>query len=68
MLDGAAATLCYYSINALSKVSEDGLISYRLWPARAPNLNPCDFYLLGTPPKCIQIILTHWMNLSTSVK
>jgi hypothetical protein len=26
-------------------VLEDRLISHRLWPARSPDLNACDFYL-----------------------
>jgi inhibitor of nuclear factor kappa-B kinase subunit alpha len=34
-----------YSINVLNEVFEDRLISCGLWPARSPDLNPCDFYL-----------------------
>jgi hypothetical protein len=37
-------------------VSEDKAVSYRLWPASSPDLNPCDFYLWGNEKtKCIQI-------------
>jgi hypothetical protein len=47
MQDGATAHTVTYSINVLNKVSEDRLISRRLWPARSPDLNACDFYLWG---------------------
>jgi inhibitor of nuclear factor kappa-B kinase subunit alpha len=47
MQDGATAHTATYSINILNKVFEDRLISRRLWPARSPDLNPCDFYLWG---------------------
>jgi hypothetical protein len=47
MQDGATAHTATYSINDLNKVFEDRLISHRLWPARSPDLNPCDFYLQG---------------------
>jgi hypothetical protein len=40
-------TLPLYSINVLNKVFENRLISRGLWPARSPDLNPCDFYLWG---------------------
>lgn len=54
MQDGAAAHTANSSINALSRVSEDRVICYRLWPASTPDLNPCDFYLLGPPsPKSV---------------
>jgi hypothetical protein len=36
-----------YSINVLNEVFENRLISRGLWPARSPDLNPCDFYLWG---------------------
>jgi hypothetical protein len=45
MQDGATAHTVTYSINILNKVFEDRLISCRLWPARSPDLIPCDFYL-----------------------
>jgi hypothetical protein len=38
MQDGATA-LCAYSINVLTEVFEDRLISYKLWPARSPDLS-----------------------------
>jgi inhibitor of nuclear factor kappa-B kinase subunit alpha len=47
MQDGATSHTAMYSINVLNKVFEDRLISCRLWPARSPDLNPCDFYLWG---------------------
>jgi hypothetical protein len=31
---------------------EDIIISKGLWPSRSPDLNPCDFYLLGQLEKC----------------
>jgi hypothetical protein len=36
-----------YKINVLNEVSEDRLISCRLWPAGYPGLNPRDLYLWG---------------------
>jgi hypothetical protein len=47
MQDGATAHTANYSIYVLNNVSEDRLISHRLWPSRSPDLNPCDFYLCG---------------------
>jgi hypothetical protein len=47
MQDGATAHTADYSINVLNEVFEDRLISRRLWPARSPDQNPCDFYLWG---------------------
>jgi hypothetical protein len=47
MQDGATAHTATYSINVLNEVFENRLISHRLWPARSPDLNPCDFYLWG---------------------
>jgi hypothetical protein len=46
MQDGSTA-LCTYSINILTKVFKDRLISHKLSPARSPDLNPHDFYLWG---------------------
>jgi hypothetical protein len=43
MYDGATAHTATYSINVLNKVFENSLISRGLWPARSPDLNPCDF-------------------------
>jgi hypothetical protein len=45
MQDGATAHTATYSINVLNKVFENRLISHGLWPARSPDLNPCDLYL-----------------------
>jgi hypothetical protein len=45
MQDCATAHTATYSINVLNEVSENRLISCGLWPARSPDLNPCDFYL-----------------------
>jgi hypothetical protein len=47
MQDGATAHTATYSINVSNEVFEDRLISRELWPARSPDLNPCDFYLWG---------------------
>jgi hypothetical protein len=47
MQDGALAHTATYSIYVLNEVSEDRLISRGLWPARSPDLHPCDFYLWG---------------------
>jgi hypothetical protein len=47
MQDGAIAHTAIYSINVLDEVFEDRLISRGLWPARSPDLNPCDFNLWG---------------------
>jgi hypothetical protein len=45
MQDGATAHTATYSLNALNEVFEDRQMSHRLWPARSPDINPCDFYL-----------------------
>jgi hypothetical protein len=47
MQDGATAHTVTYSINILNEVFEKRQISRRLWPARPPDLNSCDFYLWG---------------------
>jgi hypothetical protein len=47
MQDGATAHTAICSINVLNEVFEDRLISHGLWPARSPDLNPCDIYLWG---------------------
>jgi inhibitor of nuclear factor kappa-B kinase subunit alpha len=47
MQDGAAAHTATYSIKALNEVFEDRRVSRGLWPARSPDLNPCDFFLWG---------------------
>jgi hypothetical protein len=45
MQDVAPAHTATYSINFENEVFEDRLTSRGLWPARSPDLNPCDFYL-----------------------
>jgi hypothetical protein len=35
------------SVQALSDIFRDRLISGGIWPARLPDLNPCAFSLLG---------------------
>jgi hypothetical protein len=45
MQDGATTNTVHYIINVTNKVSEDRLISHRLWPARSPDLHPYDFHL-----------------------
>jgi hypothetical protein len=47
MQDGATAHTATYPINVLNEVFENRLISRELWPARSPDLNPCDFNLWG---------------------
>jgi inhibitor of nuclear factor kappa-B kinase subunit alpha len=47
MQDGATAHTATYCINVLNEVFANRLISRGLWPARSPDLNPCDFYLWG---------------------
>jgi hypothetical protein len=64
----ATADTSEYATNVLNEVLEERLICCRLWSARSPDLNPSDFYLYWRlKAKCIQIILTHWMNLSISI-
>jgi hypothetical protein len=47
MQDGSTAHTVTYSMNVLNEVFENRLINRGLWPARSPDLNPCDFYLWG---------------------
>jgi hypothetical protein len=35
------------SMQALSDVFGDRIISNDIWPARSPDLNPCDFFFWG---------------------
>jgi hypothetical protein len=44
---GATAHTATYSINVLNEVFLNRLVSCGLWPARSPDLYPCDFYLWG---------------------
>jgi hypothetical protein len=34
-------------VQALSNIFGDRIISSGVWPARSPNLNPCDFFFWG---------------------
>lgn len=48
--DGATAHTANATINRITEVFEDRIISRNCpvpWPARSPDLNPCDFYLWG---------------------
>jgi hypothetical protein len=45
--DSATAHTARLSVQALSDVFRDIIISNGICPAHSPNLNPCDFFLLG---------------------
>jgi hypothetical protein len=45
--DSATAHTAHISMQALSHVFVDRIISSGVWPARSPELNSCDFFLLG---------------------
>jgi hypothetical protein len=45
--DSATVHTARMSMQALSNVFGDRLISSGIWPAYSPDLNPCDFFLLG---------------------
>jgi hypothetical protein len=45
--DSAAAHTARMSIQALSDVFGGRIISRGIWPPLSPDLNPCDFFLLG---------------------
>jgi inhibitor of nuclear factor kappa-B kinase subunit alpha len=45
--DSATPHTARDSIEELRQVFRDRIISRGLWPARSPDLNPCDFYLWG---------------------
>jgi len=45
--DNATAHTAYASLAALEEVFEDRVISRGRWPARSPDLNPCDYFLWG---------------------
>jgi hypothetical protein len=47
MQDVAITHNANYSINVLNKVTEGKLICHRLWPARSPDLYPCDLSVWG---------------------
>jgi hypothetical protein len=75
MQDGTKAHSANYSMNVLNEVSEDSLIGQRLWPARSPGLNPCDFYLWGNLKNNMHSSnphtsdeLTHICDTITSIK
>jgi hypothetical protein len=68
MQDGATAHIATYSIHVLNEVFENRLISRGLWPARSPDLNPCDFYLWGNLKDKVYSNNphTHWLSLSNA--
>jgi hypothetical protein len=45
--DSATAHTADNSLMALEGVFGDRIISRGLWPARSPDLTPCDFYFWG---------------------
>jgi hypothetical protein len=45
--DSATAHTARISMQALSDVFGDRIISSGIWLAHSPDLNPCDFFLLG---------------------
>jgi hypothetical protein len=45
--DSATACTAFMSIQALSNLFGDRIISSGIWPAHSPNLNSCNFLLLG---------------------
>ena len=45
--DNATAHTARASLAAIQNVFEDRVISRGRWPARSPDLNPCDFFLWG---------------------
>lgn len=47
MQDNATAHTANNSMDAIDEIFGERVISRRLWPARSPDLNPCDFYLWG---------------------
>jgi hypothetical protein len=42
--DSAASPTARISLQALSDVFGDGIISSCIWPARSSDFNPCDFF------------------------
>jgi hypothetical protein len=45
MQHNATAHTVGHSMNELNQVFGDPVVRRGLWPARFPDLNPCDFYL-----------------------
>jgi inhibitor of nuclear factor kappa-B kinase subunit alpha len=45
--DSATPHTARDSVEELRQVFGDRIVSRGLWPARSPDLNPCDFYLWG---------------------
>jgi hypothetical protein len=45
--DSATTNTADDSLTVLEGVFDDRIISRGLWPARSPDLTPCDFYLRG---------------------
>jgi hypothetical protein len=48
MQNSATVHTANFSMTALEEVFGDQLITHGFWPSRAPDLNPCNFYLRGT--------------------
>jgi hypothetical protein len=48
MPDNATAHETNNSMNVLAEDSGERVISQGLWPARSPDLKPCNFHLWGT--------------------
>jgi hypothetical protein len=47
-----------FSTSALQKVQGKCVITCCLWTCRSPDLNPCNYYLWGTPKDCWYEMLT----------
>jgi hypothetical protein len=45
--DSSTVRTARMSIQALSDVFGDRIINSGIWPAHSPDLNPCNFFLLG---------------------
>jgi hypothetical protein len=41
---------------------EDKLTSHKWWPARSPDLNPCDFYMWGNLKHKVYSNIPHSLN------
>jgi hypothetical protein len=54
--DSATAYTARMSMQALSDVFGDRIISSGIWPAHSPDLNPCDFFFWGCLKDKVYII------------